>query len=130
MISSQFDRLDEIKRKRRDIRKKYISSIQRLFENGWRMQEGFDSENILPYRFILVAPNENERDQLKNRLYKKDIQCIIPVEKYELLHRYLNLPPEDYPNSEKLSDTCLSLPLYPGLSRDEINFLSKVLLTI
>ena len=50
---------------------------------------------------------------------------IIPIEKYELLHRYLNLAPEDYPNSEKLSDTCLSLPLYPALSHDEIDFLSS-----
>ncbi|MNY74289.1 DegT/DnrJ/EryC1/StrS aminotransferase family protein [compost metagenome] len=49
------------------------------------------------------------------------MQTIVPIERHELLHRYLGLDPRDFPNAERLADTTLSLPLYPALSDAEVD---------
>lgn len=130
IISNQFDRLNKIRKRRREIRDQYISSINNYLYQGWKLQKGLDEEGLLPYRFIMIAPDKKERDILKSKLFKNDITSIVPIEKYELLHRYLGLPIENYPVSEKLSDTCLSLPLYPALKNDEVNYICKVLSSV
>jgi len=121
MILSQYSRLENIRSKRQEIREKYIFSIDKLLENGWNFQKGLDSKELLPYRFILLAPNETERLKLQNKLLSNGIESIVPIEKYELLHRYLDMSVENYPVSERLSEVALSIPLYPALEDKEID---------
>ncbi|MCX7310100.1 MAG: DegT/DnrJ/EryC1/StrS family aminotransferase, partial [Afipia sp.] len=72
------------------------------------------------YRFVFVAPDVAAREALTARLDHAGVARIIPIERYELLHRYMNLEPENYPVSERLADLALSIPLYPGLSEAEV----------
>lgn len=127
MIESQFVRLDEIRSRRRTIRSRYLAVMRALTGAGWRLQAGLDEATHLPYRFILVAPDSNARDAMKERLERDNVASIVPIERYELLHRYLNADSRHYPVSEMLADRALSIPLYPGLSDDEVDSVCEVL---
>ena len=72
------------------------------------------------YRCAVLVPDRESREALRAHLTAAGIGCIVPVERFELLHRYLNLDPENYPVAERLADTALSLPLYPALSDAEV----------
>jgi perosamine synthetase len=127
MIVSQLGRLDQIRARRRVLRAVYLAAAAGLIAAGWRAQAGLDPSARLPYRFVLVAPSTAERDALKTQFDSNGIGCIIPVERYELLHRYLDLPPKNYPVSEMLANCALSLPLYPALSDADAEAVCAVL---
>lgn len=69
------------------------------------------------YRFV-IRDDKESIISLKNHLHKSSVNTIIPIEKWELLHNYLNLNNEGLTNSEIVSDTTLSLPIYPRLLED------------
>lgn len=127
MIESQFGRLDEIRARRRTIRARYLEAAEPLMTAGWRLQDGFNEASHLPYRFVLLAPDSNARDAMKSRLECSKVASIVPIERFELLHRYLGVDPGRYPVSEMLADCALSVPLYPGLSDEEVDLVCDAL---
>jgi perosamine synthetase len=48
------------------------------------------------------------------------VTCVVPIERYELLHRYMKLEPSDFPVAERLADTTLSLPIHSGLTDAQV----------
>jgi len=74
------------------------------------------------YRFLIRTEKPLK---IKILLEKQGIKTIIPIEKRELLHRYLKLNPLRFPTSEKISQTTLSIPIYPSLKQKEINLICK-----
>jgi len=72
------------------------------------------------YRFVIKL-NENTVNDLQDTLKKNNIMCIVPIEEYELLHKYLGLEPCRFTVSQKISKSTLSLPIYPNLL-DEDHF--------
>jgi len=117
LIRSQLRRIDQILKRRREIRHAYID----VLPNGLTVQSGLDDPNILPYRFVIRTASETQRNSLLHHLKARGVSTIIPIEGFELLHRYLKLDPKQFPNSESLAKTALSLPLYPDLLDTEIN---------
>lgn len=97
------------------------------FEKGWDFQHP-QSLNILPnnYRFVLKLES-SEVSELQVYLNNKNISAIIPIEKFELLHNYLKLQPNAYPNAELISSTTLSIPMYPALTDQEFSHVLKTL---
>ncbi|MHA1237644.1 MAG: DegT/DnrJ/EryC1/StrS family aminotransferase [Candidatus Odinarchaeia archaeon] len=69
-----------------------------------------------------------KRDKLKAKLASKGIQTrvyypiLIPLQKY---YRHLGYKPGDFPNAEKATKECLSLPVHPGLTEDDLNKIVK-----
>ncbi|MBI3046048.1 MAG: DegT/DnrJ/EryC1/StrS family aminotransferase [Candidatus Harrisonbacteria bacterium] len=76
------------------------------------------------FRFILKISNPR---RLQNYFLKNKIKTIVPIERYELLHNYLGLPSKNYPVSEEMAKTTLSLPIYPSLSGKQIKYIRAVL---
>ncbi len=76
------------------------------------------------FRFLLRA---NKPKKIKKFLAERGINTTIPIETYELLHRYLNKNTKDFPVSEKIAETTLSLPVYPSLTNIEIKRIKTVL---
>lgn len=74
------------------------------------------------YRYIirLTAP---ERDKFASYLLDKGIKTIIPIEQYELLHNYLKLSHRDFPVAENIAQTTLSIPVYPALTDNEVDYI-------
>jgi perosamine synthetase len=58
------------------------------------------------------------------------VQTINPLEDWELLHRKLGLNPEDFPVAERLAATTLSLPIWPGMSAQEVATVKRALETL
>ncbi|MBJ6116763.1 DegT/DnrJ/EryC1/StrS family aminotransferase [Pontibacter sp. BT310] len=64
----------------------------------------------------------SRRDELKSYLQQQGIQTAIhyPIPIHlQLAYNYLNYKTSDFPVTESLADTCLSLPLFPGITEAE-----------
>jgi dTDP-4-amino-4,6-dideoxygalactose transaminase len=91
------------------------------------MQSGITTAGRMAYRFVVIAPDAGTRDRLRAWMAAADIRCIVPVEGFELLHRYLKLSAEAFANAERLAETTLSLPLYPALSDADVDRVCEAL---
>jgi perosamine synthetase len=76
------------------------------------------------YRFLLKTNNVKSA---KDYLMKNSVKTIIPIENFELLHRYLKLDPKKFPVSEKIAKMTLSLPIFPALSVKELKIIKQIL---
>jgi dTDP-4-amino-4,6-dideoxygalactose transaminase len=85
------------------------------FKRGWDYQQPL-KDNLYPnwFRFVVKMP-EKRILKLKNYLKKRNIETVIPFKQATLLHNYLKLSSNDYPNSQILSTETLSLPIYPNI---------------
>lgn len=88
--------------------------------------------NINPQTDLLVDPQLDHiyfryiiKTKQKNKLIahfkKNNIHCAAPI--FKALHQYLNM--KNYPNTEHLMKTCISLPIYPSLKKQDINKIIK-----
>lgn len=116
LVNSQLARLDEIRARRARIAGAYLT----VLPAGFTTQAGLTDAGRMAYRFVVLAPDRDARDALRRHLEAHGVGCIVPVERHELLHRYLQLDPDRFPVAERLADITLSLPLYPALSDAEV----------
>ncbi len=117
LINSQMRRLKNIRQRRQDIAQTYLSALP----DGLTAQSRTIGSESIPYRFVVCAPGRAVRDALKQHLSDAGVGSAVPIERYELLHRYLNLSPQDFPVAERLADVTLSLPVHTGLTDEEID---------
>ncbi len=108
-------------------RKKISDSYKEVLPPHLRFQKARQDSEPIFYRFVVRFNCEEDRDRLKKYLSENGIQTIIPIERYELLHRYLGLDPAAFPVSEKIVDETLSLPIYPALKDEEISRICELL---
>lgn len=117
--------------------KKVSSFIERrnLIRNQY--DEVFDQKGIsrqIPlveckynnYRYI-IRINEKDRAHFSSYLLEKGIKTIVPIESYELLHNYMKLSSKDFPMAENIAKTTLSIPIYPALLDDEVDYIIKTI---
>jgi len=123
--NAQFKKLKFFISKRRSIASRYIDVLEKNNDvEYWPKRE---DQNLNHYRFIVKFANKAQRDEFKLELAKKGISSIVPVEDYQLLHSALRQPKKYFPNSQKLSQTTLSLPVHPNLTEKEVNKIAKTL---
>ena len=115
---AQLGKLGVFLRKRKTIARSYASICRK---KGWRFQCP-DNKDFIPnwHRFVLNIEAKTVT-KLKSYLRKQGIETIVPIERWELLHRYLRLDRRLFKNSESISQATLSLPIYPGFV-DESGF--------
>ena len=123
MARSQLARLEAIAARRRDIARRYLAAVP----EGVEVMAGTGDEERMVYRFVLEFPNGESRELAREDFWENGITTIVPLERYELLHRYLDLDPADYPVAEALVDVTLSLPLYPALEEEQIERVCETL---
>lgn len=71
------------------------------------------------YRAILLTKNPKK---ILEKLKQNNIDCIIPIEEWELLSKS-----KLFPNAKKLTRTTLSLPIYPSLTNEQVNKIISVI---
>ncbi len=74
-------------------------------------------EEWIPYRYLIKLP-PGSLDRSEKAYRAQGIEAKRPV--FQLLHRYLKLPDNLYPESVKCYNSILSLPLYPALKDGEV----------
>ncbi|HWZ61726.1 MAG TPA: DegT/DnrJ/EryC1/StrS aminotransferase family protein [Steroidobacteraceae bacterium] len=120
---SQMSRLEAIRERRAAIAGAYLGALP----HGLVAQAGIAAPGRMVQRFVVVAPDAARRDALRAHMTAAGVGCIVPVERFELLHRYLELDPGEYPVAERLADTTLSLPMHLGLSDADVATVCAVL---
>jgi perosamine synthetase len=123
LANSQLQRLDAIRARRATIAGAYLAALPKSLKT----QRDLGAPGRMAHRCVVVAPNREVRDRLAKHMKTAGIECIVPVERFELLHRYLRLDPTAYPVAERLSNTTLSLPLHLGLSDADVARISDAL---
>ena len=109
--------LDEFNSERCDIAERYLNEIKNPLIRMPKIRPGADSTW---HQFVIHC---DRRDELKEYLEKREIGTLIhyPIpphlsEAYEYLGKKLG----DYPITEKYADEVLSLPMYNGMTAEEI----------
>jgi perosamine synthetase len=123
LANSQLQRLEPIRARRAAIAGAYLAVLPK----GLGTQRDPCAPGRMAQRFVVVAPDRDTRDRLHAHMTAAGVGCIVPVARFELLHRYLHLEPAAYPVAEHLSDTTLSLPLHLGLSDADVAVISTAL---
>ena len=81
---------------------------------------------------IRFLSNENSlfRDELANRLAKRGIKTSVHFRPLHTMTYYSNskFPKTRFPNAVRAFNTALSLPIFPDLTEEEINYIIKYLL--
>lgn len=133
-------RLDECQAGFLSIKLKYLKewTVQRQEIAGWyhKALKGID-DLILPsvaenathvYHVYLVRTKH--RDALQKYLADNGIGTLIhyPIPPHlQKAYSHLGFKKGDFPVAEEIADTCLSLPIWPGMKREEVNIISDSL---
>lgn len=120
---SQLKKLSYFIKRRKAIAKKYIEAIQS--NKCIELQNASSDEEPVYYRFV-IRKDKGIR-QLQRYFLRKGINTIVPIESYELLHRYLKLDRRSFNCAEAIAKTTLSIPLYPALTNKEVDVISQAL---
>ena len=115
----QLKRLDEWNKRRREIAKQYLSMLKDVKD----IQLPVYSDGHVYHLFVIET---YMRDALREYLKKYDIYCGIhyPVPIHEL-KPYKKYAKTSFPIAEHHAKTCLSLPMYPTLTDEEVKFICK-----
>jgi dTDP-4-amino-4,6-dideoxygalactose transaminase len=65
----------------------------------------------------------NNRDEFLVKMKEAGIQCSIHYLPLHLMKGYKEYNKESLPNTEFIGSRCLSLPLYPDLTEEEISYI-------
>lgn len=108
----QISKFDNFLEKRKLIAEKYIEICK---EKNWDYQKP-RNPNFTQNWFRFILKGEHDFiTKLKDKLKKLGIGCAIPMEKWQLLSEYLKLNINDFKISKGITETTLSLPIFPTL---------------
>jgi dTDP-4-amino-4,6-dideoxygalactose transaminase len=126
-------RLDECQAAFLSVKLKYLDEWikQRLQIASWYDEALKDVDGlILPkvadnatHVYHLYVIRTTKRDTLQNYLAANGIQTLIhyPVPPHmQEAYKHLGFKKGDFPIAEEIADTCLSLPLWPGMSKEKV----------
>jgi len=120
----QLKRLDEWNERRRACAKLYDKLLSDADELVLPPSE---SSNVKPVYHLYVT-RTSQRDKLKAWLEQRGVQCGVhyplPIHLQPAYRELFAYTGGEFPKSELLSKTVLSLPMYPELRKDEIEYIS------
>ena len=123
-LSAKLPLLDEMNEERRRIADRYLREIQ-----NDKITLPFVAEECVPVWHIF-AVRSRERDKLESYLNQKGIgtnkHYPIPIHLQEC-YKNLHFQQGDYPIAEEISRTQLSLPMYYGMTDNEISYVIDAL---
>lgn len=115
--------LEEWTKKRKEIAKWYEESLS--YRNDLILPFTYEKANHVYHLFVVRTQN---RDKLQKQLENKGIQTMIhyPVPPHlQLAYKHLGYIEGDFPIAEEISKTCLSLPLWPGMSENVVSYICE-----
>lgn len=121
-LSVKLKQIDKWTRQRQEIAGWYH---QLLVQTGDIILPFILSESTHAYHLFVITTHK--RDELMKFLSERSIQTQIhyPVPPHlQECYKYLGFSKGDFPIAEKLADTCLSLPIYPGMTMREAQFVA------
>jgi len=112
-------KLERMKKKRKRIAEIYIDAFSNKIDFISEMNYNESSWHL----FVIKVFN---RDELFKKLKDKGIGTsvhFIPIHKHSYYKKKFSFDNEDYPISNTVYEQSLSLPIYPGLTDNEIKYI-------
>ncbi len=123
----QLKKLDEWNEKRRSVARLYDRLLSDVEEISLPPAE---TSQVQPVYHLYVIKT-NQRDQLKNHLESRDIQCgihyPIPIHLQPIYQKEFGYKKGDFPISESLANQVLSIPIYPDMERTAVEKVSQTI---
>ncbi len=110
---------------RNELAQKYTSLLEKV--NGITLPK-IHSDAISVYHQYVIRTEK--RDELKNYLQNKGIGTLIhyPLPSYlQPAYADLNYKEGSFPVTEKICKSCLSLPIFPGLTTEQIEYIANMI---
>ena len=82
-------------------------------------------------QYTILLKSREERDMLQAKLNEKDIPSMIYYPRgmhQQQAFRNLKLNDEDYPNTVEATKRCLSLPMHPYMTEEEVDYICSVII--
>lgn len=119
ILNVKIKNINEKNKRRQEIAQKY----KELIEGPVRYQQTADKSSHVYHQFTVITPLRDElQAYLKSEGIGTAIHYPIPLHKQKIFSSYAN---EDYPNAQRAASEVLSLPIYPELRDDEVNYIAE-----
>ena len=124
---AQLNRWEEFEKKRFSLYTQY----QKRLNNNDKFELWQKDDETLPHLFPLTVKkaNEKSRNKIIEKLQSLGITCNVHFKPLPLLtfYRRLGYQIKDYPISFKMYEREISLPFYPGLSKEKVDYVCDAL---
>ncbi|MCX7982785.1 MAG: DegT/DnrJ/EryC1/StrS family aminotransferase [Syntrophales bacterium] len=114
---SQLSKLHFFISRRREIAHMYHEVLRK---GGFSLPQALEGRQHIYFRYCIQA---EKADLFIGEMAAKGIKCRRPV--YQTIHRYLGL--DNYPIADKVWQKTVSLPIYPGLTDEEVLYICDTL---
>ena len=117
----QLEKLEHMRGERKKIAEKYMNAFSGKIEYITELNYSESSWHL----FVIKVSN---RDELYQKLKEKGISTsvhFIPVHKHPYYRERFSYSDKDYPIANTVYEQSLSLPIYPGLTNDEMHYIIK-----
>lgn len=121
LLRVKLSHLDELNNERKAIADRYNNEVKNPYIKPLATRPG--SGNV--YHQYVVHVSDGKRDELMNYLKENEIGTIIhyPIPSpLQTAYKYLGYKKGDFPIAEKYANEVLSLPMYNGMSKEELDF--------
>lgn len=127
----QLNRFKERQRRRTRLAARYLDGLANLAEFVELPCCGEMVQHAWHLFIIRIKPGRwrINRDRLIVELEKRGVGCgvhFIPIYRFSYFKKALNYKPSDFPNCESAFKRVISLPLYPDLSFEEVDYVCEV----
>lgn len=121
-LSIKLDYLDETNEFRREVAKKYMEGINN--DKVILPKVAPSNEHVWHIFSVRVENRDEFQEYLKENGIGTVIHYPIPIHKQKA---YSELNNEDYPNATKIANTVISLPMYYGMTDEEVNYVIDII---
>lgn len=118
----EFKHIERMIEVRKDISSFYDSEILESKLSKFSMH---DSEKPSYYRYVCMLNGDMNIYDTISMFERHKVEVAKPI--FKPLHQYLNLPKEDFPNTERAYLKSVSLPIYPTLQKNEADLICKLI---
>ena len=112
---------DGLQKKRIEVRDRYNQYLKKLL--NVKIIDTRANTTGSNHKLVILC---NQRDSLKKFLAEKGIETQIHYNEILPHTKYFNNK-NSFPNAEKISKECLSLPIYPHLKKNEIKYICDMI---
>ena len=109
---------------RENIERMGIASTYRGANQTVPIQGSYPDGDRVWYRYVIRVPDWRKAQA---HFAVRGIETINPLMPEELIHRRLGRAPSEFPNAEAVAETTLSLPIFPGITDDEVRRVADAL---
>ena len=121
---SQLENFAKTMQLRKESGEKLSESLEKI--EGIKVPKPFENSDHFYQMYTIMLENKEIRNSLQNYLNEKGIMCRVyyqPVHLKSFYKKRFGCKEGDLPKTEVISQRILTLPMYPGISNEELSYI-------